>query len=464
MTPDVSVVGAACNALTFMIMTSKSLRIHTTCVYMACIALSDWSSNIINFTSWLYQRLNDKMMRDSTEVYCRMWNFLLFSSVHTSVCLMIAMTSEKFIAVVYPLQARVWCTMKRCYLTITCIVLFTLTLNSHNLYTRELIKKKNSNRTRCLYSIHVGSTMNSSRYFVLYVWPWIDATVYCFIPISVLAILNICIVYTLQKRKSILLESNKPSSKTRSICRQFYGIMKSPFFPKQEAKIISTSSSEDTITENVGIYKITAHSVYNKGNDYQRNKCKECELENDAVTNISNSQVILEVESLRTKKALTRTSIQSTSSTNERQSVRNNIRNMNQRICSYCGKYRSENQRENNRNNTEDQPQPTSEIKTETKTKSVTRKQHINPSSTGQSNTNRQVMLSCLLVTSVFVLLTFPFAIVLIISRGQSLRGNLFISFIVASALTYTNHAVNFFIYLSMTKFRDQLKKKFTLA
>ena len=369
-TPTVLILGIICNTLNLIVMCSRSLRMHTTCNYMAAIAATDWLSSSINFVSWIYDYIEDSMLRDNSVVACKLRNFLLFFSVHASVCLMIAMTVEKFIAVVLPFRAKQWCTSRRCHITIVVILLSVTALNAHNLYTRELVTKEMSSgpRTRCLYSIHFAAETSTSQYFVLFIWPWIDATIYCFIPILLLTVLNICIIRTLKR--------------------------KTPF-GGSDSRYLPTKSGKDE--------RLSVDATHPR-NGHQSRKAT-AKIGTDDSHDINSSPrnlegVVINVQNINTSKDITHKSMTDRGHT----------------------------------------------IKADHSVKHSQSKPVAG-----------QVMVTCILVTSVFIVLILPFAVTLIVSRGKRLRGAMFVSFMVASNLTYTNHAINFFIYLSMPKFRKTL-------
>ena len=77
------------------------------------------------------------------------------------------------------------------------------------------------------------------------------------------------------------------------------------------------------------------------------------------------------------------------------------------------------------------------------------------------SSTTDQVFKMCIIVTSAFVIFTMPLSVLLIVLRGGSMSGVDVLLWTVAGRLTFTNHAVNCFIYSAIPKFRQELLQLF---
>ncbi len=114
------------------------------------------------------------------------------------------MTIERFIAVGLPLQASRLCTVKRAKTATCCLALLILSINIHFVFTHSLLVRSNDTEPGC------QSISENYDFFMEKIWPWIDASIYSFIPLSLLIIFNILIVHNLIKAsKNIEKINNK---------------------------------------------------------------------------------------------------------------------------------------------------------------------------------------------------------------------------------------------------------------
>lgn len=190
--PVCSAVGILGNMWAFAILLTPSMRKSTTCQYMAALAIADSLILVYNVLFLIRKFPGLDFFNPWT---CKLMFFAFYYTIHFDVGVMMAMTIEKYLAVKFPLQAASW--KPRTKLIIGLIALACLVLDFHSLITRGMVVDPNTGVEGCL------PTSPTNRFFLFMVWPWIDAVVYCFLPLSTLFILNILIIYTVKKSRKM---------------------------------------------------------------------------------------------------------------------------------------------------------------------------------------------------------------------------------------------------------------------
>jgi hypothetical protein len=189
--PVIILIGTVCNILTFIVMRRKKMRHQSTYFYMAVLAIADEMVLIVgclNFWVYLYTGKNVVLL---SNVACKIVCVLLYGTFHFSVWTVVIMTIERFIAVALPLQASHLCTVKRAKMAIVMLALIILLVNVHFLFTHALVERHNE--------MGCQTTTDAYEMFMHKIWPWIDASVYSFIPLTLLIIFNILIISNLLK-------------------------------------------------------------------------------------------------------------------------------------------------------------------------------------------------------------------------------------------------------------------------
>jgi hypothetical protein len=227
--PIIFLIGTFCNIMTFCVMRRKKMRHQSTYFYMAVLALTDEMVLIfgcLNFWIYLFFGSNLALLSNMS---CKLVCLLFYATLHFSVWMVVVMTVERYIAVALPLQvyrnicshtgaqqqiqisrsahnkfirlifsfvydlpffllnkAMHLCTVKRAK-TATCLLASViLAINAHFLFTHYLNE-----------SFNCKTTSDTTEFFMLKVWPWIDASVYSFVPLLLLILFNMLIIGSL---------------------------------------------------------------------------------------------------------------------------------------------------------------------------------------------------------------------------------------------------------------------------
>ncbi len=97
--PCVAILGGIGNLAALIVLLQRRMRNKTTCIYMAVMSISDL---IILLSHEMIHSVWDG--RDIPLYVCKIGIFLFYYSLHMSVALLIAMTTEKYLSIRFPLQ------------------------------------------------------------------------------------------------------------------------------------------------------------------------------------------------------------------------------------------------------------------------------------------------------------------------------------------------------------------------
>lgn len=207
--PFIFLVGTVCNFLTFLVMRRKKMRHQSTYFYMAVLAIADEMVLMIGCLNyWFYVFMNINIMIVSV-YFCKLACLFLYGMFHFCVWIVVIMTIERFIAVALPLQANRLCTVKRAKLYTLVLVCIIFLINIHFLFSHTVFKRENSDELGC-------QPKNTKFEFLMHkIWPWIDASIYSFIPLSLLIIFNILIIHNLIKASKNIEKLNSYNTKIK---------------------------------------------------------------------------------------------------------------------------------------------------------------------------------------------------------------------------------------------------------
>ncbi|XP_041350947.1 growth hormone secretagogue receptor type 1-like [Gigantopelta aegis] len=186
--------------MSFVVIISSSFRTTTTSLYFSTLAVLDIIILLFSFMDYIDQIVRPMFI---TGAGCLLF-FVFYTAIHFNVMTLVAMTTERYIVIRFPLRSRLLITKRRTAQCILAIGSFSILLNVLHIFTRKLEVYEN---TTCEFR------NEGSRYFVTEIYVWIDSTVYSFFPILVLFVLNfliICNVRRQQKQRGQLQVFGRP--------------------------------------------------------------------------------------------------------------------------------------------------------------------------------------------------------------------------------------------------------------
>jgi hypothetical protein len=225
--PIIISFGIIFNSLSFFVMR----RIQsTTSFYMSILNLSDSAVLLTGgLNVFLYATYKWSFMNTSIEA-CKIFSFLIYSILDFSVLIIVIMTAEKLYAVTRPIKAhKVKFNKKKSVKIVSLAFIFCVFMNSHFVLTHSLVDINESLKFAINgledYYLHQNKSLNKSALFEIEddlsskielfctytkwnffydnYWPYIDATIYSFLPSTLLSIFNILIAIRMFKAKKI---------------------------------------------------------------------------------------------------------------------------------------------------------------------------------------------------------------------------------------------------------------------
>lgn len=176
-------------------------------MYMAAMAVSDFmvlSTQAVLSILHEIHSLNEYLVETS----CRSLIFGFFFGLHYSVVLLIGMTTEKFISIQYPLKAAIWITRRRAGIAIGALASLILLLNWQHYIVWGVTEDRDVYRNRTGFNnISVDCMVTIEGDFGFYmekVYGWIDASIYSFIPVISLILMNSLIMMKIFRSKNDL--------------------------------------------------------------------------------------------------------------------------------------------------------------------------------------------------------------------------------------------------------------------
>ena len=166
----------------------RRMTTSTSCFYIANLAICD---TLVIFSKWLYLILR-LYHPNQTSWECKVMNYLNNVALFSSVWLVVLMTVERCIAVIWPLKISGWVTKKRARIVVSILYVVMAAFNSVYLIIVTSIPTRLKNRNECIID-------ESHMPFYKSIWSVIDMVFYAYIPQIHIFILNIVIIMKLAR-------------------------------------------------------------------------------------------------------------------------------------------------------------------------------------------------------------------------------------------------------------------------
>ena len=185
--PAITVVGLVGNTLSCLVMFQKENR-HVSCYfYMGMLAVTDSTYLIVSCIYWILKEVVDLSKLPFIHLWiCKItWPIGAISAM-SGTYIILAMTSDRLIAVKWPLKSLTWCTLKRARITTAALIIFCLIV--------KLPYGWISKPAPTCVAFQVERTTLIQTYY------WANSALGSYAPFFILLILNLLIIHTMQKR------------------------------------------------------------------------------------------------------------------------------------------------------------------------------------------------------------------------------------------------------------------------
>ncbi|XP_065350231.1 thyrotropin-releasing hormone receptor-like isoform X2 [Cloeon dipterum] len=132
-TPAIVFIGVFCNLLNVLVFTCTRLRSRSSSLYLASLAASDACFLFVLGLSWWSDNFGDAVLKNFG--WCQFLLYLSVTSGFFSVWITVAFTTERLVAVRFPLHRSYICTFSRAKIIILVILALSLLCNLYTLFT-----------------------------------------------------------------------------------------------------------------------------------------------------------------------------------------------------------------------------------------------------------------------------------------------------------------------------------------
>lgn len=184
--PFIVLIGIVTNLLSFCVFVMTHLRLLSSSVYLATLALSDSGFLFALFLTWFSWI---KIHLVHRPFWCQLIIYLTYACSFVSVYSVVGFTCERFVAVLYPLHRKRLCTRKHALIVVVGITIVGLIMYSYSIWTTTIVNDTGGKicRPRDKFIPFINVMMNT------------DTVLTLFIPSIVIIALNVRIGYTVYK-------------------------------------------------------------------------------------------------------------------------------------------------------------------------------------------------------------------------------------------------------------------------
>ncbi len=175
-------IGVIGNTLSFLVMMKPSNRKMTTCIYMASISVND---NIMMFVGMYSHVTIDINVHQMENFECKCIAFLALMSLQNTTYQVLAMTTDKFIAIKWPHKAATYSTPRRAKVVLLCVHIFVIAYNIPHFFLSDTEAKI----CRVYLKHQVFSAIHS----------WLSFVVNFIVPFACLFFMNLVIIQQVKK-------------------------------------------------------------------------------------------------------------------------------------------------------------------------------------------------------------------------------------------------------------------------
>ena len=195
--PVIIFIGLIGNSLSFLVMIKPRNRRIGCYNYMAALAVSDNLNLVFALDYWtlIFEK------RPGINIECKIVAWLFQAISLSSMCFILSMTVDRFLAVRYPFKARSICSVYRARIIIVCISAVMMIYTLPYFFTAGLL----SDNHTCV------AVVTKDNFSVVY--NWINIFLGSVIPFVSLLYMNIVIIFTIRKRSKDLKNSEKTENK-----------------------------------------------------------------------------------------------------------------------------------------------------------------------------------------------------------------------------------------------------------
>lgn len=176
--------------LMIIIMFSKQNSASSLNLFFKALAVSDLCLLYTGLFPWWIKTVSSFDLLVTHTVMCKLLTALFHTAGVLSVWLLVAMTVQRAVSVVWPHKVNMLCTPRNAKYYLLGITIFFILINSHFLFGKILRQNGNSSNAQCTLNYDSAEY----NFFMYKVWSWIDTLMYSLLPCVILIVSNSVLV------------------------------------------------------------------------------------------------------------------------------------------------------------------------------------------------------------------------------------------------------------------------------
>ena len=206
--PTLLVLGLVGNILSLLVMLRKAMRKTSVGIYCAALSVVDCLAAQSVLLNQMVRGVTGDAVRLHSWFRGMVFMFVTYFGGHTAAWIIVAISTDRFVSIWFPLQAKSWFTIFRVKVIVAAIVGTFVVFDGFHMFILFDGMNPIRNDTSDLY---VGINQEVTQYFNV-TWYIIDAAIYIFIPAPVILVLNSLIIYRLVANRRKRAEMLPPST------------------------------------------------------------------------------------------------------------------------------------------------------------------------------------------------------------------------------------------------------------
>ena len=189
-------IGLVGNTLSFLVMIKPNNRKMSTCIYMAGISVNDNLMMILGLHNWLVSAMK---VHEFKPLECTFSSYAVLLCLQNSTFLVLAMTSDKYIAIKWPHRAAIYSTSRRATMTVIGVYAAVIIYNIPHVFMSKL-------KGDVCVAYSAGGVIAKF-------YSWLSFVVNAIIPFTLLLYMNYVIIKKVQNSRKMFgnIESNEQS-------------------------------------------------------------------------------------------------------------------------------------------------------------------------------------------------------------------------------------------------------------
>ncbi|CAH1795498.1 unnamed protein product [Owenia fusiformis] len=186
-------------------------------IILMSLAVSDIISLAVAIPRYIISYVAGYDFTAHSDIGCKLFKFLNFVFSDFSSWLVMLISLERLVAVVWPCHVKSWCSHKKIKIIIATFLVFLIGINFHFLLGHGTVQQVSHTNTQIF---GCSAREPEFMYYHAVIYPWIDFTVFALIPISVVVFSNMCIIRKVsiaayQRRKKMAANLANPTTFTK---------------------------------------------------------------------------------------------------------------------------------------------------------------------------------------------------------------------------------------------------------